>query len=139
MPLKLISETPDESELRKFIVYLDAEKQDPWPSEEDGTPIGEGYEEVIFWLAMLPSRIANRINDQIFEYKRDGSSTLKVGTSTEKKLLAAVKKWEGVVDAHGNPAPVTLKALQALPTWVQQEVIMQVNEMNNLTEVERQD
>ena len=139
MPLKLVSNSPDESELKQFNVYVDNETQDPWPLDEDGNPEGEGFEEIIFWLGRLPSHIVNQINDEIFTYDKDGKSTLKLGTSTARKLVAAVKKWEGVVDSHGNPAPLTAQAFKQLPAWVQQVLIEEINISNNLSEVARQD
>lgn len=139
MPLRLISNSPDESELKKFVVYIDADTQDPWPLDEDSNPEGEGFEEIIFWLSRLPSDIVNQINDEIFTYDEKGKSTLKLGTSTARKLVAAVKKWEGVVDSHGNPAPLTAQAFKQLPAWVQQQLIEKINVSNNLSEVARQD
>lgn len=139
MPLKLVSASPDESELKRFSIYIDDETQDPWPLDEDGNPEGEGFEEIVFWLARLPSSIVNQINDEIFSYDKEGRSTLKLGTSTSRKVFAAVKKWEGVVDSHGTPAPLTIQAFKQLPVWAQQELIEEINVSNNLAEVQRQD
>lgn len=134
MPLQLISDQPTAAELFEYIIYIDPKTGKEWADkDQNGDPIGEGYEEAKFWLADLPANKVNRIRDELYSFKTDGTSILKIGLSVEKKIQAAVKKWDGVTDFKGNPAPITPKALGQLPSWVQNRLIDKINELNSLS------
>ena len=131
MPLKLVSANPTDEQLRKFIVYINPDTQEPAPLNGEGEP-EEGWEAITFYLAQIPSGVFNTLQDELFTFKKDGSSVMLTGSSVSRKMRAAVRKWEGVTDEHGQPAPVTSKALDLLPIWVQNTVVDEINRLNSL-------
>lgn len=134
MPFRLLPEKVSDADLVPLEIYFDPSDQSPWQMDELGNPIGEGYETMVFYLAPLDSDIINRIQDQMYSFLPDGSSTLKVGTSAERKLERAVKKWEGVTDSSGNEVKPNPRTLKRLPPWVQRRILDKINQLNVLTE-----
>lgn len=137
MPLRLVDTEPDESRLISFSIYFDPESQKPWELNNEGNPVGEGFETITVHLALLPSHIINQISDEVFAYKKDGTSVLRAGLSVERKLVASIKKWEGVVDYNENETKPSLKTIRLLPYWVQRKIVNEINEINSLTEDEQ--
>ena len=139
MPLRLVPDQFTEADLTLIEIHVDPKTGGPWSMDETGEPKGEGSEIVKIWVGMLPADAMNRINDEVYSFKKDGSSVLKTGQSIERKLVAAIKKWEGIVNEKGDPVKVSLEAIRHLPYWVQRFLLDKVNELNFLNEEEEQD
>lgn len=134
MPFTLLAEEPSESDLVSLDIYFDPSTRRPVEVDSSGIPVEEEKaEKMTIYLAPLPSNTVNRIRDEIYSFSKDGTSVLRAGIAAERKLEAAVKKWDNVEDA-GNPVKPTLKALRRLPPWVQGRILDKINEMNILTE-----
>jgi len=139
MPFKLLAEEPSESDLVPLDIYFDPSTGRPVETDSKGLPVEEeAAEKMTIYLAYLPSDTVNRIRDEIYSFSKDGTSVLRAGIAAERKLEAAVKKWDNVED-NGNPVKPTLKALRRLSPWVQKRILNKINDMNILTEEQELD
>lgn len=96
-----------------------------------------------FGLKFLSTGESNAITDEVYKTQtnfkagqRSGSieSTIDHSKLVEMKLAAAIVKWEGILDAKGDPAPVSRETIQMLPAWVSDSLLEVVNDMNVVSE-----
>ena len=96
-------------------------------------------ERIVFKLRMLLGNDDNEVTRVLIKIKTQASrrnrqakveQEIDQGAAANLKLKLAIEEWEGILDANGNPAAITVENVGHLPSWIHSDLTDRVTDMS---------